>query len=186
MAMVISIILLIAVSGCIDLPLDVDQVDVASREELSRAQVKQTLRSLYGLTEDQLTFVPWYEHFHIYDQSEIEKHFSSWMVGFIADEFEWHEHRSCVWKGTALWLHLTGNMPGLPAFMVDIYPKKLAWPPPQGHLFVGVLVQPRESANRLFLLLNYGYKIPDSRAIQEFDPDTMRLGQIRMTPERMQ
>ena len=176
------LLILILISGCIDLPLEVDDADIHSREELSTRDVKQTLRALYDQPEDVLRFVSYYEHFHMYTQDEIERHFNSWMVETIAKEFEWHEHRSCVWKGTALWLHLTGNMPGVPAFIVDIYPKPLTVPPSEGHLFVGVLVNVPGRANRAFLILNYGYKIPDVRAIQEFDPDTMIIGQIRMAP----
>lgn len=181
-ALVIAIAVFIF--GCVDIPLEVDADDVEGRPELSIRDVKQTLRSLYSIPEDVLDFVPWYEHYHLYAQSEIEEHFNSWFVRYIEEQFEWSDHRSCVWKGTALWLYLTAQMPGLPAFTASIYPKGVLFA--DGHVFVGVLVQPYSSANRKFLLLDYRYPIWDDRAIQEFDSNTMRIGDIKlMAPGRV-
>ncbi len=177
----VSLILLILISGCVDVPLEVDETDVESREELSVAQVKQTLWSLYDVD---VQFVPWYDHFHMYSLEEVIHWFA---MADWTHEFEYDlEHRNCVYQGGLLYYYLYGGMPGIPMFLVDIYPLEASSFEGyfKGHLYVGVLIQPSESANRICLLLDPRYPPPDSRAFTELDMSTMRIGQIRMAPGR--
>ncbi len=178
-AIVIAVVM--TLTGCVDIPLEVDEDDVKGREELSVADVKQTLKALYGVPGEDLKFRPYYDHFHLYERWEIERRFSE--LWFIR-EFEYHrEHRNCVWLGQAAYVYMYGHMPGVPMFEIDLRCRTSFTC--EGHLYVGVIIQPDYIANRICLILDPRYPLEDDRAIQELDMDRWRIGQIRMTPEKM-
>ena len=179
----IAILIALIWTGCVDIPLEVDEDDMERREELSVAQIKQTLRALYNVAEDELDFVPYYGHFHLYELWEIEKRFAetTWLA-----EFEYnYEHRNCAYLDQLFYAYMYGYMPGIPMFLIDIYPRDPVnfMDNFRGHLYTGVIIQPVNGANRMCLLLDHRYPFPDSRAIQELDMSIMRIGQIRMAPK---
>lgn len=171
--MIILLIFLILLSGCIDMPLDIE--DIESREEIKRADLKQVLKTMYGVPFQWLIdFRPTKSKYRLYTYEEIERGFMEYAptVRQIPIEISC---MNCQEHSNALRVLLTLDMPCIPAFIIDVFAPPIN---PDGHRYILVFYKPENRANIMCLLLDYRYEIDHPMAIKPLDLTDARIGRF--------